>query len=84
MADDDWVDMPEVVSEEYFESLLYSDHGDPHAQALFDEFIFNADLSESQRASAYDELCDYLWDVYGINFEESFDWADFREWYDAA
>jgi hypothetical protein len=30
---------------------------------------------------AYEDLKDILWDEYGIDFEEIWDWEAFREWY---
>lgn len=51
---------------------------DPRAQELFSEAFFH------ENAEAYQDLVDYLWDEYGIDFEDAFDWEDFRAWYDAA
>lgn len=48
---------------------------DMHAQTLFTEAFFD------QNEQAYQELVDYMWWEYGIDFEEAFDWEDFREWY---
>lgn len=48
---------------------------DTHARDLFEEAFFG----HSQQA--YDDLVDYIWDEYGIDFEEAFEWEDFREWY---
>lgn len=48
---------------------------DTRAQELFYEAVFE----KSQ--DAYDRLVDYVWDEYGIDFEEAFSWEDFREWY---
>lgn len=57
---------------------------DPELQDLFHEALFDMDVDERSRAEAYDELIEYLWDEYGIDFELDFDWEDYREWYDAA
>lgn len=57
---------------------------DYHLQDLFDDALFNDDLTSDERSSAYEELVDYLYDEYGIDFEQSFDWEDYREWYDSA
>lgn len=48
---------------------------DMHAQTLFTEAFFDGD------AQAYSELVVYMNEEYGIDFEEAFEWADFREWY---
>lgn len=57
--------------------------GDAYLQELFDTAMFDPDVSREERAEAYAELNDYLWDAYGIDFEDTFDWEDYREWYDA-
>lgn len=51
---------------------------DPRAQELFSQAFFDDDQA------AYQALVDYMWDQYGIDFEDAFDWQDFRSWYDAA
>lgn len=68
------VDASEKVSE-----LLYGAgyETDPRALALFEDAVFENDQS------AYQDLVDYMWDQYGIDFEEAFSWEDFREWYDS-
>lgn len=57
--------------------LFYENSGtwDSHAQDLFTEYMFN------DNENAYNELIDYLWFEYDIDFEQVFDWSDFREWY---
>ena len=57
---------------------------DMHLRELFDDALFDMDLSKQDRDDAYDELVDYLWNEYGIDFEENFDWEGYREWYDSA
>lgn len=49
---------------------------DDHAVELFARSMFYDDQS------AYRELIDYMWDEYGINFEDAFVWEDFRKWYE--
>lgn len=49
---------------------------DMRAQELFVEAFFN------DNQEAYRDLIDYMWDTYEIDFEDAFDWEDFREWYD--
>lgn len=48
---------------------------DPVAIDLFEHAVFD------QTQAAYDALVDYMWDQYGIDFEDAFSWEDFREWY---
>lgn len=52
-------------------------------QMLFHEAMFDMDLDAASRAYVYDELMDYLWDEYGIDFELDFDWEAYREWYES-
>jgi hypothetical protein len=49
---------------------------DERAQELFIEAFFEGGNDE-----AYQELVDFIWDEYGIDFEDAFQWEDFREWY---
>lgn len=51
---------------------------DARAQELFAQAFFDNDETQ------YQALVDYLWDTYGLDFEDAFDWEDFRSWYDAA
>ena len=50
---------------------------DMHAQGLFREAFFQ------NNDAAYLDLLDYMWSEYGIDFEDAFEWADFRDWYKA-
>lgn len=61
---------------------------DLQAQALFMEAFFQGDDDVAgpdnihiKDTQAYADLIDYMWDVYGIDFEDAFSWEDFREWY---
>lgn len=51
-------------------------HFDQRAQDLFSRAVFEGDKA------AYSDLVDYMQEEYGIDFEEVFEWQDFREWYD--
>lgn len=73
--DDDWGD-------EYYEppdinDILFTDGFDPIAQELMVHGIIDGD------DKAYADLVEYIYDVYGLEFEDVFDWEDFREWYGA-
>lgn len=54
---------------------------DATLQSLFHEAMFDRELSQEERDTVYEELLDYLYDEYGIDFEDSFDWDAYREWY---
>lgn len=61
------------------ETVLWNEGtADGRATELFEAAFFD------NNDQAYQDLIDYLWDVYGIDFEDVFDWEDFRSWYDAA
>jgi hypothetical protein len=75
------------------ETSLYEDmisHGPPSIEddrtleLLFDTALFQTDLNPGDRDAILDELYNYLWDEYGLDFDEVFDWEGYREWYDAA
>lgn len=54
---------------------------DPELQALFDDAMFNPDLTADERDEAYLMMVDYLWEAYAIDFEDAFDWEGYREYY---
>jgi hypothetical protein len=50
---------------------------DMRAQELFVQAFFDGD------DKAYVDLVDYMYTQYGIDFEQAFEWQDFKEWYDS-
>ena len=83
--DDDFIELGPVsaADSEFVAGLLYVEAGDPIAQEMFDVFL-DPEKNKEAREQSYADLCDYLWETYGIDFPEAFDWEDFRDWYDAA
>lgn len=85
-----WQELPADWSEketQLFQPLL-EEGGTPleHdrlAQALYDEAMFNPDLSAEDRFDILETLRDHLWDEYGIDFDDVFDWEDWRSTYDS-
>lgn len=76
------------MSYEEQQELLYDVIGfldgepyDTTAHDLFYDAMYNNDLSIQERMDLFDELQDYLYDEYGLYFEEVWDWEDFKEWY---
>lgn len=69
-----------AAATEQVNDLLFgsANQTDEYALQLFQEAIFDSD------ESSYRQLVDYLWDEYGIDFEDAYSWEDFREWYGAA
>jgi hypothetical protein len=60
---------------------LYNDN---FAQNLYDAALFDHDISSSDRAAVMETLRDYMWDEYGVDFDDVFDWVAYREAYDSA
>lgn len=60
---------------------LYNDN---FAQNLYDAALFDHDISRDDRAAVMDTLRDYMWDEYGVDFDDVFDWEAYREAYDNA
>lgn len=56
---------------------------DNDARTMFWDVMYNDELSVGARLDTYDRLVDYLWNEYGMDFAELWDWDDFREWYDS-
>lgn len=57
---------------------------DTELQMLFHEALFDRDVTPGDREHFRDDLEEYLWDKYEIDFNEIFDWEAYREAYDAA
>ena len=57
---------------------------DPMMQNLYDAALFDYDISKQDRSGFLRSLRDYMWDEYGVDFDDAFDWESFREAYDRA
>ena len=87
---DDYYHIPESWNET--ESELYFNMvgddvdlaNDRTLQFLYDGALFNEDLNPEDRAAFYWALEEYLWDEYGMDMDDYFDWESYREWYEAA
>lgn len=53
-------------------------------QTLYDAALFEHDVSSADRTAILGSLRDYMWDEYGMDFDDVFDWDGFREAYDSA
>lgn len=90
MAWDDDFDyyVPEKWSED--QAQLYDDMiegnsaiaADQQLQFLYEEALYDMDLSPMDREIILGMLEDYLWEEYDIVFDEVFDWHAYREWYE--
>lgn len=65
--------------------------GDSYLQSLFDAAFYHYENSPTESIHGHggdernfiiNELTDYLFDEYGIDFDDSFDWEGWRSWYD--
>lgn len=57
---------------------------DQYVHDLFYMYYYENDIPINERIDLYERLVERLSDVYGIDFDETFDWEDFRMWYDGA
>ena len=57
---------------------------DPFVQNLYDMALFSHDLGYEEHVYSVESLRYYLLDEYGIDFDDVFDWGDYRELYDAS
>lgn len=48
-------------------------------QALYHEGYYDRDILSPERIAARDTLKEFMWDEFGIDFEEEFDWYSWRE-----
>lgn len=68
----------------FHDDSTLNDNFDHHMHDLFWNVMYNDELTYDERLAEYQELAAYLYDTYGLDFEELWDWEDFREWYDSA
>jgi len=84
----DWYQNPPNWRET--EQLLYdlmiggdSDIGrDLYVQEVFDTAYFNKYAAREQKRLARIELQSYMLRVYNIDFQRTFQWVNYKEWYD--
>lgn len=77
----DWSD----IEFRLFDDLAGGDprvYGDWVTENLYDTALFNFDISKSDRSAILHSLRDRLWDEYGIDFDDQFDWEGYRAAYD--
>lgn len=90
MANDDEYFVPADwygAEKDLYDSLVDGDPelGNDHTlQLLFDVALFDSDIRPEEREGAMDVLIEYLWDEYGLDFDDIFDWDGYREWYESA
>lgn len=88
MADDedevyvptDWDDLEFDIYDDLMRGMPIEALNDTQLQDLFDDALFSG---HAHLGDEYNELKAYLWDEYGIDFNEDFDWGAYQEWYDS-
>jgi hypothetical protein len=55
---------------------------DPYLHDLFYTYYYDDFITLKDRLDLYDKLVERIEDVYGINFDDIWDWEDFRAWYE--
>lgn len=95
--DDSWFDAPDNWTEKESDVFAHSMDNvfdenpalaqdmanDEWLQFLYDE-VFWGDYAGDDRATMYEALVAYVDSEYGIEWEDIFDWEDWRASYDAA
>ncbi len=56
---------------------------DPFAASFYHEAMWNWDIAGDTRADMYQNFVSYMEDYYGVEWEEVFDWDDWRSAYDS-
>lgn len=79
----EWGDIEFQLFDEFagHDERMYSD---AWVQNLYDAALFDYDISGSDRAAIMNSLRDYMWDEYGVDFDDVFDWEGFRAHYEGA
>jgi len=55
--------------------------GDPELHRMFYDYYYNDFITLEQRMVIYDRMVDHLEEYYGIDFNDTWDWEAFKEWY---
>lgn len=79
---DSWDDFYEQFNPDPldYQDILFGNNWDVdlHAQGLFMEWMGTGFKNEEM----HEQLNDYMWERYGIDFDDVFEWQDFQEWYE--
>lgn len=59
-------------------------YNDQWIQTLYDAALFDHDIAGADRGRVLNQLRDRMWEEYGIDFDDVFDWEDYRSAYDNA
>ena len=78
-----WSRTEQALWDEVEEQLPLMAREDSTVRFLYDLAFFDFSLSTSDRRHARLVLSEYLWDEYGVDFDEVFDWEEYRNRYEA-
>lgn len=56
--------------------------GDDYAKQLF-ETAYIDDVDPAVRAYAREQLADWYYEAFGLDWDDQFDWESWREWYNS-
>lgn len=56
---------------------------DEYLKLQYDTALFMDGVTPQEREDAMTALEDYLLGEYGLDFDDNFDWDDYRDWYDS-
>lgn len=76
---DVWTDKQAEIYEDTFPNPTLS--SDPVVEALFFHGYMDMEIDTPERNAAREALYEYLNDEYGVDFDEVFDWEEWREQY---
>jgi len=97
MPDDDEY-QPDEYDRLYYQESLYEligfDFGfspdapiplnaDQWVHDTFGQIMYNDELRPEEREDLEEQLAVYLYDNFGIDFDDLWSWEEFREWYDS-
>jgi len=80
----DYGSLPDIQQQQFLYDLIgfTGNAQDSELRDMFWDVMYNDELSIGQRLDLYESLSTYVFDEYGMEFEDIWDWDSFREWYE--
>lgn len=85
----DYEDFPEDWHDKEIELFLDMTDGiealaeDGYLQELYHAALFDTSIDSREQQFMFETLVEYLADIYDLDFDDIFDWEDFRAWYES-
>ena len=79
-----WQDAISNIAEEYGENVANTIAEDGWVQFLYHEALWDFAETGETRAGVFEAFMEYMADTYDIDWEDIYDWEDYRAAYDAA